>query len=63
MSHSLAPVDRIIDSYGADKESLVQILLDIQDEFRWLSRETLLHTADRLGLPMNQLYSGILLFL
>ena len=57
MSHSLAPVDRIIDSYGADKESLVQILLDIQDEFRWLSRETLLHTADRLGLPMNQLYN------
>ena len=57
MSYSLAKVDQIIDGYGADKEALIQILLDIQHEFRWLSRETLLHTADRLGLPMNQLYN------
>ena len=57
MLYSLTPVDKIIDGYGADKEALVQILLDIQDEILWLSRDTLLHTANRLGLPMNQLYN------
>ena len=57
MSYSLAKVNNIIDHYGADKEALIQILLDIQHEFRWLSREILLHTAGRLGLPMNQIYN------
>lgn len=57
MSYSLVKVDNIIDHYGADKEALIQILLDVQHEFRWLSRETLLHTADRLGLPMNHIYN------
>jgi NADH-quinone oxidoreductase subunit E len=57
MSYSLAEVNKIIDGYGADKEALVQILLDIQDELLWLSRDILIHTADRLGLPMNQLYN------
>ena len=50
-------VDQIIDHYGAKQESLVQILLDIQHEFRWLSRPVLKHTAARLDLPMNHIYN------
>lgn len=50
-------VDQIIDHYGAKQESLVQILLDIQHEFRWLPRPVLKHTASRLNLPMNHIYN------
>ncbi len=53
----LNKVDQIIDLYGARQESLVQILLDIQQELRWLPRPVLLRVADRLALPMNLIYN------
>ncbi|MBW1644980.1 MAG: NAD(P)H-dependent oxidoreductase subunit E [Deltaproteobacteria bacterium] len=53
----LGTVDRIIDSYGARQEALVQILLDIQHELRWLPRPVLERVAARLELPLNLIYN------
>ena len=50
-------VDLIIDKYGANKEKLVQILLDVQDEYRWLSKATLERCSKRLGVPLAYVYN------
>ena len=57
MDIDLAAVDRIIDKYGADKEKLVQILLDVQDEQRWLPKPVLERTSERLGVPLAYIYN------
>lgn len=57
MDPKLTPIDRIIDKYGANKEKLVQILLDIQDEYRWLSKATLERCSKRLGVPLAYVYN------
>jgi NADH-quinone oxidoreductase subunit E len=50
-------VDLIIDKYGANKEKLVQILLDVQDEYRWLSKATLKRCSQRLDVPLAYVYN------
>ena len=50
-------VDLIISKYGANKEKLVQILLDVQDEYRWLSKATLERCSKRLGVPLAYVYN------
>jgi len=52
-----AEVDKIIDSYGADRSQIIAILNEVQDEERYLPEETLKHIAERLKLPLAQLYS------
>lgn len=46
-----AAVDGIIDRHGAEPSSLIQVLLDIQREFRWLPKEALHRVSERLGVP------------
>lgn len=49
-------VDSIIDKYNAEKGSLISILQDIQEEYRYLPSEALEHTARRLGIPRVQIF-------
>jgi len=56
MPDPIACTDQIIDRYGAAKESLVQILLDVQKELRWLPRNVIKRVAERLGVTLNQIY-------
>jgi len=49
-------VEKIIDKYNSDKSALIQILLEIQKENRWLPRETLMLISERLGVPLSQVY-------
>jgi NADH-quinone oxidoreductase subunit E len=53
----LALVDKVVDAHHVDAEALVEILREINEESGHLSREHLLHTADRLGLPVSKVYS------
>jgi len=53
----LSPVDRIIDRYGAKPEALVQILLDVQKELRWLPRNVLKRVSERLGVALREIYN------
>jgi NADH-quinone oxidoreductase subunit E len=49
-------VDKIIDSYNRDKSMLISILHDIEDTYNYLPKTALEQVADRLALPMNQIY-------
>lgn len=55
-AQEISDTDRIIDKYGADKAALIQILLDIQQEKRWLSMSVLMCVSHRLGVPLSQVY-------
>ena len=57
MDPKLSPVDRIIDRYGAKPEALVQILLDVQKELRWLPRNVLKRVSERLGVALREIYN------
>ena len=48
-------IDRIIDDHQGDASSLIQILLDIQSENRWLPREALTRVSEKLGVPMSRI--------
>jgi NADH-quinone oxidoreductase subunit E len=48
-------IDQIIDKYRGDSSSLIQVLLEIQSENRWLPRETLKKVSSALGVPLNQI--------
>ncbi len=52
----LGSTERIIDKYGADKSALIQILLEIQRENRWLPASALLTVSEKLGIPLSQVY-------
>ena len=45
-------VDQIIDEHQCDPSHLIQVLLDIQSENRWLPREALERISERLEVPL-----------
>ncbi len=51
----LAAVDRIVDGHGGEPSCLVQVLLEIQSEYRWLPGEALRHVGQRLGVPQSRI--------
>ena len=53
----LRKIDQIIDSYGSNKEALIQILLDAQREYRWLSKAVVTRVSEKLGIPLNHVYN------
>lgn len=56
MTQKLSKIDSIIDKYRADKSALIQMLLEIQRENRWLPPKALARMSQRLGIPINQIY-------
>lgn len=48
--------DRIAEKYKGDKAALIQILLEIQRENRWLPRDALMSVSKNLGVPIGQAY-------
>lgn len=50
-------IDSIIDQYGADKSQIIAILNDIQDKERYLPEDHLRLVAQRLEIPLAQVYS------
>jgi len=52
----LIDVDRIIDKYGNRRRFLIAILQDIQVEERHLPKEALCRVAQRLGMPLVDVY-------
>jgi NADH-quinone oxidoreductase subunit E len=49
-------VSRVIRNYQRDKDMLIQILLDLQSTFGWLSREVLTEVSEQLEVPITQVY-------
>lgn len=52
----LRDVEEIMEKYGADKNALIQILLDIQARNHWLPKPHLMWVAERLGVPLARIY-------
>lgn len=47
-------IDKIIEKHGSDASSLIQILLEIQRENRWLPKEAFMRVAEKLCVPLSQ---------
>ena len=49
-------VDTIVDEYGCNRDSLISILQDVQNEYHYLPEDVLRQVARRLELPLIQVY-------
>ena len=56
MVQELAKIDQTVDKYHGDKDCLIQILLDIQRENRWLPKDALMWVSEKLDIPLSQIY-------
>lgn len=50
-------VDQIIEGYDGDSASLVMILQDVQEEYRYLPTPALERVAGKLDIPLTQVYN------
>jgi NADH-quinone oxidoreductase subunit E len=50
-----AKIDAILSRYPSDASSLIQVLLEIQREYRWLPREALERVGEKLQAPLNRI--------
>ena len=48
-------IDKIIAKYRGDAGSLIQVLLEIQSENRWLPKEALDKVSKKLKVPLNRI--------
>ncbi len=51
----IARVDQIIDNHNAAASSLIQVMIEIQAEFRWLTMEALERVSERLKVPYTRI--------
>lgn len=49
-------IDQIIDLYENEKGILIQLLLDIQNEFSWVPKEAIKRISERLKIAYSQIY-------
>jgi NADH-quinone oxidoreductase subunit E len=49
-------IDGIIDKYEGEKGVLIQLLLDIQNEFNWVPKEAITRISTRLQIPISHIY-------
>ena len=54
--NELLEVDKILRKYDFQKNSLIQVLLDVQEKFRWLPRHILNWISGRLNIPLREIY-------
>lgn len=52
----LLKTDAILRKYDFQKNSLIQVLLDVQEKFRWLPRHILNWISGRLNIPLREIY-------
>ena len=51
----LERIDQIIDKHRGEASSLIQILLEIQDENHWLPREAMKRVSMKLDVPLSRI--------
>jgi NADH-quinone oxidoreductase subunit E len=56
MRDELMKADAIMRKYDFQKNSLIQVLLDVQETFRWLPRHILNWISGRLNIPLREIY-------
>ena len=53
--HELRIIDQIVNKYN-DKNALIQILIDIQNKFNWISKTAVIWISERLEIPTSSIY-------
>ena len=48
-------IDQIIDKHQGEASSLIQVLLEIQSEHRWLPKEALERVSEKLQVPLTRI--------
>ena len=48
-------VDQIIEKHHGEASNLLQIMLDIQKENNWLSKQALARVSEQLSVPMHRM--------
>lgn len=56
MTQELAEVGTIVGEYQGDRSALIQVLLEIQRQNRWLPKEALREVSHNLGVSLSQIY-------
>jgi NADH-quinone oxidoreductase subunit E len=56
MAGELRAVDEIVDRHGCKDNALIQILLAVQAQNRWLPQHALVWIAERLQIPIARIY-------
>ncbi len=54
--NDLLEADAIMGKYNFQKNMLIQMLLDVQEKFRWLPRHILSWMSGRLDIPIREIY-------
>jgi NADH:ubiquinone oxidoreductase subunit E len=57
MNDTSVVVKSILDKWNYESSCLISILLDIQDEYNYLPKETLIMVAEKLDIPLIDVYS------
>ncbi|MBI5501855.1 MAG: NAD(P)H-dependent oxidoreductase subunit E [Deltaproteobacteria bacterium] len=52
----LAPVERILDAHAREQRSLIMILQDVQQEYRYLPRPALERVAEAVGVSRSHVF-------
>ena len=50
-------VEALIDSYVEKKEQLISLLQDVQAEFNYIPKDTLVRISQKLEIPLSQVFS------
>jgi NADH-quinone oxidoreductase subunit E len=53
---SVDRIDRIIDRYECETGVLIQLLLDMQHELKWIPPEAIIRINKRLKIPVSEIY-------
>jgi len=56
-AHDLTKLATILDRYPQDESSLIMILQDVQDVYRYLPCDVLLEVAQRLAVPKSKVFA------
>lgn len=51
----IGTIDQIIDKHHGEASSLIQVLLEIQSENKWLPKKALTRVSEKLDVPMSQI--------
>lgn len=49
-------IDGVIDRYEGEEGFLIQLLLDIQNEFNWIPKEAIERISTKLQIPISHIY-------
>lgn len=55
----LTTVDKVLQTHNNDKSMLVGILQDVQEHYRWLPKEVLIHISTKLDIPISEIYQVV----